>query len=302
MDTGLKFRKINEHLLLDSATADSLSAIAYPISEAEGIYFWSRILERFGLVFVCAPAKQIAPDAYFAVRSRLAEPMVDAIEEGLRNGSLPDWLIDDDVVVGVEFESKASYAKKHFENDGAQHITLICCIDNDWSDAPVPVWSLQDHLAVHVDEEVSDEPVVEATEGPAVTAEKDDQPEDSYDAESYAEFEASLNSDGQRLAVLAYTHSAAKSVEIKGEKKMLLPASAIKEYANAIAQHNEIEEIKDIGGIITAFTQEGTKKSLGILTKGARVGKGSNYYLDKSFVPLLKPLLHANGWKLPWGS
>lgn len=37
----MKARDIHDHVLLDVASSDGMSALAYPANEAEAVYFWS---------------------------------------------------------------------------------------------------------------------------------------------------------------------------------------------------------------------------------------------------------------------
>ena len=62
-----------------------------------------------------------------------------------------------------------------------------------------------------------------------------------------------------------------------------LHAFWLKHFANQIAALNGHDGIRDIGGVITGFTQPGLKKGLGLLRKGEKSRsnghRGRNYYL-----------------------
>jgi len=289
-------REIREHVLLDSATAEATSALAYPVTEAEGVYFWSRLLEQFGLVFLCTPSKSIAPDAYFVKRSMLTDVQRERIAACLEAGQLDPSLLADGIVEGVEFESKASYAKKHFEGEGRAVISLICCIENDWPDVPVPVWALQDHLSIF-----EEAPVPSPAEpSPAGAVSVDGKPRDleiPLDQDELDRIQHALRTDGQRLALLAFLHPDARRPETKEGTDLALHAKHIKEYANNIATENDLPIIRFFGGVLTAFTQEGEKKSIGLLRKGRRLSKeGSEYSLKASFLPYIRRIKAQLEW------
>lgn len=296
----MKLLAINKYFLLDSSTSNMTSALAYPSTESDGIYFWSRILERFGLIYLCTPKKSRAPDAYFAKRSELDESARKLIREGLETGNLHASLLDRGIVLGVEFESKASYAKKHFEKGGRERISLICCNDNDWVDAPVPIWSLHDHLVTLEESEPPEsEPLIEKPVKDMKTEPVDDEPY-AIDIGEYRRLKNSIN-ENQCLVLMAFLFSDIREVPAEEPTKLELRSSKIKDYANRIAEANSKPLIEDIGGVLTAFTQEGAKKDLGILKKGGRAGKrDSNYYLPIKYKPYIKQL--ASEYYLQWQS
>jgi hypothetical protein len=147
----IRGRELHKHRLLNRAVAEDFRALAYPVSEAEGLHFWSILLPRLRLTYLCSPGRNRAPDAYWASTSKLTKQSRRLIRKGLRTGAFDQSLFDEGVVLGIEFESKASHAKKHFLADGAdgvEHISLVCCNDNDCKNLPVPVWCLRDLLGV----------------------------------------------------------------------------------------------------------------------------------------------------------
>lgn len=289
----MKFRTIREYALLDTSTFNMTSAFAYPETEKDGMYFWFHLLDRFGLVYVCTPRKERAPDAYFAYRSKLDGRVRRLLREGLEAGELDPALLDEGIALGIEFESKASYAKKHFETDGIEHISVICCNENDWKDAPVPVWSLQDHLGVLEESEAQETELLDpnALTGSEIAP---------FDNEEYRKICRSLTSDAQRLILMAFL---IKGKPTKTGDELVLFAPSIKNIANQIAENNDLPEIRDIGGVLTAFTQAGFKKDIGLLRKG-RVVRGdqhrpaSMYYLPVRFVPYVRRIASDGPWEL----
>jgi hypothetical protein len=133
-------RELGKHRLLKREVGKSLGCFAYPVSEVEGVHLWAILLPHHGLTFLCAPKDNRHPDEYWAVTSKLTKQHRKLIREGLRKGSFDQSLFDEGVVLGIEFESRAYYAKKHFEADGAKNISLVCCNVNDCKTLPVPVW------------------------------------------------------------------------------------------------------------------------------------------------------------------
>ena len=243
-----------------------LCALAYPVSEAEGLHFWSMLLPRLGLTYLCSPGRNRAPDAYWAVTSRLTKQNRREIRHGLRSGAFAQSLFDEGVVLGIEYESKASHGKKHFAGDGATHISLILCTVDDWSTAPVPVRCLRDFLGVRPPAFVPTEP--------------------AFDNESFHALAANIESDTQRFVLLAFLSPESRQIP-SGERG--LHASVIKRLANEIGALNGYDAIMDIGGALTGFTQPGLKKDLGLLRKGEKAGshgcRGRNYYLGARFNP-----------------
>ena len=275
-------RELHKHRLLNRAMAEDFHAFAYPVSEAEGLHFWSRLLPRLGLEYLCSPGRNRAPDAYWAVTSKLTTQNRRRIRKGLRKGGFDQSLFDDGVVLGIEFESKASYAKKHFLADGTEHISLVCCNDNDCKTLPVPVWCLRDLLAVQ-----NSSPIAL----PEPTA---------FDDRNFAALSSNIESDAQRFVLLAFLAPESRQVPT-GERR--LHASIIRHRANQIAALNGYAAIKDIGGALTGFTQPGLKKDLGLLRKGEKAGssrcRGSNYYLAAKFYSCLRKLAQDTHLHLP---
>lgn len=287
----MKFRNIKKYVLLDISTSDMTSALAYPVTESDGIYFWSRLLERFGLIYLCTPKHGLAPDAYFAIRSKLDERACRLIREGLETGNLDPLLLDKGIVLGVEFESKASHATKHFDNviDGREHISLICCNENDWSgEPPVPIWSLHDHLGILKEPESPEaEPtIVKPMNG--IPTEPPDDEEYTTNEEEYERINKSIKSERQCFVLMAFLFPGIRKVQAEEGYRLELNSEVIKDYANKIAARNSKEPIKDVGGVLTAFTQEGAKRKMKLLIKGDRAGRGCNYYLPVRYKPYIE--------------
>jgi hypothetical protein len=272
----IRGRELHKHRLLNRAVSETFFACAYPVSEAEGLHFWSILLPRLGLTYLCSPGRNRAPDAYWAVTSKLTALNRRLIRKGLRKGVFDQSLFDDGVVLGIEFESRASYAKKHFLADGEKHISQICCNDNDWRCAPVPVWCLRDFLGGQQTVVAPIEPV-------------------AFDGHNFDALSKSIESDAQRFVLLAFLSPDSRQV---ASAEWRLHASAIKRRANQIAVLNGYDRIKDIGGALTGFTQPGLKKDMQIIRKGERARynrcRGSNYYLAKfrACLPRLAEVAH----------
>ncbi len=280
----IRGRELHKHHLLNRAVSETLFAVSYPVSEAEGLHYWSILLPRLGLTYLCTPGRSRAPDAYWAVTSKLTTQNRRLIRNGLRRGRFDQSLFDDKIVLGIEFESKASHAKKHFLADGAEHISLLCANVNDWKNAPVPVWCLRDVLGVQQSSSlVLPEPI-------------------AFDNRNFKALFSNIESDAQRFVLLAFLAPESQRLST-GEQR--LHASAIKRYANAIAILNRYDRIRDIGGALTGFTQPGIKKDLGLLRKGerARAGsskcRGSNYYLSARVHSGLRKLAEDAHLRLP---
>jgi hypothetical protein len=206
------------------------------------------------------------------------------IRKGLRTGEFDQSLFD--AIIGVEYESKASHAKKHFLPDAAtKHISVICCNENDWTSAPVEVWCLQDFLVVQ-------RPRASLSTKLPEHAIVDD---GNHDALSSA-----IESDAQRFVLLAFLSPQSQPIPT-GERK--LHASTIKHLANLIAVRNLRDPIKDIGGVLTGFTQPGSKRDMGLLRKGEKTiasgTRGRNYYLAATFYPWLRSLAENANLRLP---
>ena len=135
-DRPTRGRELHKHRLLRRAVAKTLGCFAYPVTEAEGAHIWSILLPHLGLTYVCSPKHNRAPDAYWAVTSMLTKERRQLIRGGLRKGAFDQSLLDEGAVLGIEFESKASHATKHFLADGADHISLVCCNVNDCKTLP----------------------------------------------------------------------------------------------------------------------------------------------------------------------
>ena len=52
---SIRGRELHKHRLLNRVVAEDFRAIAYPVSESEGLYFWSILLPRLGLTYLCSP-------------------------------------------------------------------------------------------------------------------------------------------------------------------------------------------------------------------------------------------------------
>ncbi len=265
----IRGRELHKHRLLKRAVAKSLGCFAYPVSEADGVHFWSILLPHLGLTYLSSPRHSRAPDAYWAVTSKLKKQQRNLIREGLRRGAFDQSLFDQGVVLGIEFESRASHATKHFQTDGADHISLVCCNENDCKTLPVPVWCLQDILA--------DQRSLPST-FPKLPTPCD------RDLDALAK---SLESDLQRFALLAFLSPDTRQV---ASSEWKLHAFWLKHFANQIAALNGHDGIRDIGGVITGFTQPGLKKDLGLLRKGEKSRsnghRGRNYYLAAKGAPV----------------
>ena len=226
------------------------------------MHVWSILLPHLGLTYLSSPKHNRAPDAYWAVTSMLTKQRRQLIRESLRKGVLDPSLLEQQIVLGIEFESKASHATKHFLADGADHISLVCCNVNDCKTLPVPVWCLREILA--------DRQSLPSTfPKPPTPCDRD------LDALS-----KSIESDAQRFILLAFLSPDARQVA-SGEWR--LHACGLKHFANQIAALNGHDGIREIGGVLTGFTQPGLKKDLGLLRKGEKAGsnghRGRNYYL-----------------------
>jgi hypothetical protein len=275
-------RELHKHRLLKRVVAKSLRCFAYPVSEAEGVHFWSILLPHLGLTYLCSPRHNRAPDAYWAVTSKLTKQRRKLIREGLRKGALDQSLFDEGVVLGIEFESKASHAKKHFLADGADHISLVCCNVNDCKILPVPVWCLRDICA----DQRSLPPAF-----PEPTA---------FGSRDLAALSKNIESDAQRFVLLAFLSPESRQVA-GGEWR--LHASVIKRCANQIALLNGFDGIRDIGGVLTGFTQPGLKRDLKLLRKGEKAGsnkcRGCNYYMAARFHRWLRKMAEQANVQIP---
>ena len=185
-------------------------------------------------------------------------------------------------MLGIEYESKASHAKKHFLTDGVEHISLVCCNVNDWKSAPVPVWCLRDFLEGQASSPIAlTEPV-------------------AFDDGNLNALSSNLESDAQRFVLLAFLSPESRQVS-SGERR--LHASTIKRCANQIAALNGYDNIRNIGGALTGFTQPGLKKDLGLVRKGEKGGsrrcRGSHYYLAARFYACLRKLAEDAHLRLP---
>ena len=191
-------------------------------------------------------------------------------------------LFDQGVVLGIEFESKASHAKTHFLADGADHIALVCCNVNDCKTLPVPVWCLREILA---DRQSLPSTIPE----PPAPSNRD-----------FDTLFKTLNSDAQRFVLLAFLSPDARQVA-SGEWK--LHSCTLKDFANQIALLNGHDSIRDIGGVLTGFTQPGLKKDVGLLRKGEKAGshrhRGSNYYLAAKFHRWLRKMAAEANVQVP---
>ena len=125
----IRGRELHKHRLLKCAVAKSLGCFAYPVSEADGVHLWSLLLPHLGLTYLCSPKHNRAPDAYWAVASMLTKQRRQLIREGLRKGAFDQSLLDEGAILGIEFESKASHATKHFLADwrGPHLARLLQC-------------------------------------------------------------------------------------------------------------------------------------------------------------------------------
>ena len=279
---SIRGRNLHKHHLLNRAVAEDLRAFAYPVSESEGLYYWSILLPRLGLAYLCSPKQNRAPDAYWTVTSRLTAQNRRLIRKGLRRGNFDQSLFDNGIVLGVEYESRASHAKKHFLTDGSEYISMLLCLVNDWKSAPVPVWCLKDFLeGQHPSPFALTEPV-------------------AFDDGNFGSLSSHIVSDAQRFVLLAFLCPESRQVSTA---EWRLHASTIKRHANRIAFLNGCDTIKDIGGALTGFTQPGLKKELGLLRKGEKAGsngcRGSNYYLAAKFHPCLRKLAEDAQLRLP---
>ena len=258
----IRGRELHRHRLLRRVVPKNLRAFAFPASEAEGLHLWSVLLPRLGLTYLSSPRHNRAPNQYWAVTAKLTKQRRQLIRAGLRKGAFDQSLFDQGVVLGIEFESKASHAKKHFLADGADHISFVCCNVNDCKTLPVPVWCLRDILT-------DQHSLPSAFPKPPASSDGD------LDAMS-----KSIESDAQRFVLIAFLAPEARQV---ASGQWRLHASVIKRCANQIAVLNGHSGIPNIGGVLTGFTQPGLKKDLGFLRKGEKAGsngcRGRNYYL-----------------------
>lgn len=297
----MKARSIREHPILSATTCEATSALAYPSTEADAVYFWHRLMDRFGLIFLCTPAQSIAPDAYFANRGMLTGKTREKIAQGLEAGQIDPALIASGAVVAVEFESRASNAKSHFEKDGGLFISLLCCIENDWPDSPVPVWALEDHLDILRGGEAIPLGSVMPTVGGSKMSDGGDE---MLDQDIVEQFDRVLRSNAQRLALIAFLHPSARAASGSEGPERVLHAKEVRKLMNAISVENGMDEIKDVGGVLTAFTQEGEKKALGLLRKGVQAIKdgkrGSEYHLPARFLPYVHHMRRRLG--LRWSA
>jgi hypothetical protein len=280
----IRGREINKYRLLKRAVAKSLGCFAYPVSEADGVHVWSILLPHLGLTYLSSPRHSRAPDAYWAVTSKLKKQQRNLIREGLRKGVLDQSLFDQGVVLGIEFESRASNAKKHFETDGADHISLVCCNENDCKSLPVPVWCLRDVLADR-------QSLPQTLPQPPGFGDRD------LDTLS-----KNIKSDAQRFVLLAFLSPESRQVA-RGEWR--LHTSALKRCVLEIALRNGHEGIRDMnmGGVLTGFTQPGLKKDLGFLRMGEQAGskrcRGRNYYLAARYHRHLLKMAEATNVLVP---
>lgn len=82
-----------------------------------------------------------------------------------------------------------------------------------------------------------------------------------------------LKTDRQRLALLAFLHPDARRRETEEGTVLTLHARHIREYANSIATENGFPVIKDIGGVLTAFTQGGKRKAWGFYVRAEEMAR-----------------------------
>ncbi len=158
------------------------------------------------------------------------------------------------------------------------HISIVLCNEDDCKTLPVPVWCLREILA--------DQQSLPSTFPKPPTP-------GNRDLDALAK---SLESDLQRFALLAFLSPDTRQV---ASSEWKLHAFWLKHFANQIAALNGHDGIRDIGGVITGFTQPGLKKDLGLLRKGEKSRsnghRGRNYYLAaKARRWLLKMAAEAN--------
>ncbi len=121
-------REIHKHLLLNHASSKDFRAFAYPASEAEGIHFWSLLLPRLGLEYLCSPRKPSSPGRVLGRGLKVDRREPASSPQRTSHGRIRPIAVRQGIILGVEYESKASHAKKHFLADGAtKYISLICC-------------------------------------------------------------------------------------------------------------------------------------------------------------------------------
>ena len=75
---------------------------------------------------------------------------------------------------------------------------------------------------------------------------------------------------------MAFLFPGIRKVQAEEGYRLELNSEVIKDYANKIAARNSKEPIKDVGGVLTAFTQEGAKRKMKRLIKADRAGRGCN--------------------------
>ncbi len=247
------------------------------------LHFWPQFLPKLGLKYLCGPLQNRAPDSYWAVSSKLTEQHWRLIKEGLLNENFDQSLLAEGRVLAIEYESKASYANKHFENGGAGYVSHIGAIYDDWPGSPVPVLCLGDYL-LH-------------GELPKLQFVGHASEPNGFDDNVFKAFSSAIQSEAQRFVMLAFLSPKAQLV-CSGELR--LPAGDIKDFANQVADLNGRLRIADVGGVLSSFTQAGWKKDLRLLRQGEKAGRrGCNYYLAKEYLRYLRKLAENACLRLP---
>ena len=124
-------------------------------------------------------------------------------------------------------------------------------------------------------------------------------PDNAYstlDKQKLDQLNYALKTDHQRLALLTFLHTTAKS----DGNDIIQDSQTIKKFANIMAQENNLKPIQDIGGVLTGFTQDGEKKNLGLLRKGRPVAGGSNYSMNAEWLPYLRRVQQGLKWECSW--